>query len=397
MSKFPTISSSLKPNHEHKEMQKQERFEGFDFLRAIFSVAVIGYKTKIFYIPKILFPSAFTIALSDYVLSGMVGALAVPVFLQISLFIFQLKSEDTGLKYFLQKRLPRLVSLYLFWVISITVFDILFVDGLDAIKGAIASPKSFLLFIVSGNNTPYFFFFSLIFVTIIAEILVLRLGRVQKPSTRLTINYALLIISSIMVFAFATIEPIIDYMGLQSFALKSLSNLTSWDYSPLNFLPYIFSAAITAQEYRMRSLDKMTSSLKWKLKSLLVLTLSFFALEWILTSHKLLIQVDQAPLDHYMRLSLVFGSWLLLYAAILVKQRPPVFVKFLASCSLGIYGFHVFFSFKKPLPLDQVPGIGGVFQSFPVMQMLAYFWITLIGSILLTVLCRRLKILKGFV
>lgn len=378
-------------------VKEEQRFEGFDWFRAIFAIAIIAYKVKIFSIPKILLPSALTYGLSDYVLSGMYGALAVPVFLQISLFLFYVKSKNVGLGYFMHKRLPRLVSLYLFWVVAITVFDILFVDKFEAVKTATSSIKQFVLFVISGNNTPYFFFFSLTFITIIAEFLIWLFGSLKKPSSRIVISYGLLIFTSILVFSFSTLQPIINYTGIQSPLLDVVSSLTSWDYNPLNFLPYIFTAAIVTQEYNQGKLAKITKPLKQKLYILLALSLTFFALEWILTSNKLLIQVDQAPLDHYMRLSLVFASWLLLYVGLLSKQKIPASIKFLSSCSLGIYGFHVFFIFKRLLPLENLPVMGPLFQAVPVLQILTNFLITLIGSIALTLLFRQIKPLKRFV
>ena len=185
---------------------KEKKFEGFDILRAIFSIAIVAYKTNFFYVPEILVSNDLTYALSAYVFSGMVGALAVPVFLQISLFLFYYKSEKTGFSYFIRKRLPRLILLYLFWVGLITIFDIFFVGGLEAVKGAASSLKAFLEFIVSGNSTPYFFFFSLIFVTIIAEGLILLFNKLEKASTKITINYCLLIASSLLIFVFSLLS-----------------------------------------------------------------------------------------------------------------------------------------------------------------------------------------------
>jgi len=382
---------------QEKSIKKEQKFEGFDFLRAIFSIAIVAYKTAIFYIPKILIPSSLTYALSDYLLGAMLGALAVPVFLQISLFLFNSKSEKTGLTYFIQKRFPRLVSLYLFWVILITVFDLLFIDKLSAIKEPFSSIKNFFLFVVSGNNTPYFFFFSLIFVTIISEILIILFGKLKKPTIRINITYSLLIVSCVLVFASSALEPIINYTDIRSPLLSVLTNLTGWDYNPLNFLPYIFTAAITVQEYNIGKLEKVTASLKWKLSGLIVLTLIFFALEKILTTNNLLIQIDRAPLNHYMRLSLVFGSWFLLYLALLTKQKVPKGVQFLSDCSLGIYGFHVFFTYKNLLSLENIPLIGSLFQASPILQSLTTFLTTLIGSIALTLLCKKSKFLKRFV
>lgn len=377
--------------------KKEQKFEAFDFLRAIFSLAIVAYKTKIFNIPKILAPNGFTKSFSDYVLSGMVGALAVPVFLQVSLFLFYNKSEKTGLNYFIQKRLPRLIYLYLFWVGSITLYDVLFVGGFEVIRKATSSIKVFFEFIMSGNSTPYFFFFSLIFVTVIAEIVVLLFSKIEKPATKLSISYWLLIASCILVFSFSTIQPIIKYTGIQSSLLNFINNLTGWDYTPVNFLPYVFTATITAQEYKEGKLAQLTTFLRRKLYGLLGLTLFFFALEWILTSNGLLIQVDQAPLDHYLRLSLVFGSWLLLYLVIVSKRQVPAIVGFLSYCSLGIYGFHVFFTYQKPLPLGSIPVLGNLFQAVPVLFILANFFIVLGASIALTLLFKRVKILKQFV
>lgn len=376
---------------------KTQKFEGFDFLRAFFSIAIVGYKTKIFYIPKLLFPGYLPYFLSDYVLSGMVGALAVPVFLQISLFLFYTKSKNIRLGYFIQKRLPRLISLYLFWVTSITLFDILFVDGFASFREATSSVKQIILFIVSGNNTPYFFFFSLLFVTVIAEILVLLFSRLKNISIKRSITYFLLIASCFLIFSFSAIEPFIKNSNAQSSLLHGLNSLIVWDYNPLNFLPYIFTAAITAQEYNEGKLEGKPKFLKFKLYNLFALTLIFFVLEWLLTSNQILIQVDQAPLDHYMRLSLVFGSWWLLYLALFSKQKVPAWVKFLSDCSLGIYGFHVFFTFKRPIPFSSLPVIGGLFQAVPILQSITAFSVALGGSIALTLLAKRIKFFKRFV
>ncbi len=153
---------------------------------------------------------------------------------------------------------------------------------------------------------------------------------------------------------------------------------------------------ITAQEHAQGKLATMTRSLKRKLWSLLGLTLLFFALEWILTSNRLLIQVDQAPLDHYLRLSLVFGSWLLFYLALLTTKKPSAITQFLSTCSLGIYGFHVFFIFKRPIPLQSIPILGNLFHALPVLEILTRFSLILAATVVLTVLARKVKFLKQF-
>ncbi len=393
-SEFSRIDADRENKSENTRAAKE--FIGFDFLRAVCVVVIVAYKTKIFNIPEILFPSALTQALSGYVLSGMIGALAVPVFLQISLFLFYLKSQKTGLAYFMQKRLPQLISLHIFWVGLITLYDVLFVDKAAALKGITASPKAFFEFIVSGNSTPYFFFFSLILMTIVAEVLILALGNLKSASAKIRVSYGLLFASCLLIFSFSTLEPIIENTNIQLPWLRVLNNLAGWDYTPINFLPYVLTAMITAQEHAQGKLTTMTRSLKRKLWTLLGLTLLFFALEWILTSNRLLIQVDQGPLDHYLRLSLVFGSWLLFYLALLTTQKPSPIIQFLSTCSLGIYGLHVFFIFKRPIPLQSMPILGNLFQALPILEILTRFSFILAATIALTVLARKVKFLKQF-
>lgn len=391
--------SYQKSEQEHLA-KKQQKFEGFDFFRGLFPLAIVAYKTKLFYLPAILIPSSFTYQISDYVLSGMIGALAVPVFFQISLFLFYYKSEKTDFSYFLQKRLPRLISLYLFWVGSVTLFDILFAGGIEQIRRATSSLKTFVEFIVSGNSTPYFFFFSLILLTTLAQILIQLFNKIKKNSIKINISYCLLFVTSLFIFTFSALEPIMNVTGIQSSLLNLLNNIARWDYTPVNFLPYIFTSAITVQEYKEGKLEKVTKSLKIKLYILLALTLIFFALEWILTSQGLLIQVDQAPLDHYLRVSLIFGSWLLLYLGILLKPTVPPVIKFLSECSLGIYGFHVFFIFKRSyrvLSLSSIPVLANLFQAVPALEIIIDFLVVLFGSIALTLLAKKSKILKRFV
>lgn len=391
--------SYQKSEQEHLA-KKQQKFEGFDFFRGLFPLAIVAYKTKLFYLPAILIPSTFTYQISDYVLSGMIGALAVPVFFQISLFLFYYKSEKTDFSYFLQKRLPRLISLYLFWVGSVTLFDILFAGGIEQIRRATSSLKTFVEFIVSGNSTPYFFFFSLILLTTLAQILIQLFNKIKKNSIKINISYCLLFVTSLFIFTFSALEPIMNATGIQSSLLNLLNNIARWDYTPVNFLPYIFTSAITVQEYKEGKLEKVTKSLKIKLYILLALTLIFFALEWILTSQGLLIQVDQAPLDHYLRVSLIFGSWLLLYLGILLKPTVPPVIKFLSECSLGIYGFHVFFIFKRSyrvLSLSSIPVLANLFQAVPALEIIIDFLVVLFGSIALTLLAKKSKILKRFV
>jgi surface polysaccharide O-acyltransferase-like enzyme len=373
--------SSILLLQDESARNKRRNFEGFDFLRAIFSIAIVALKTNLFNIVEIL--GASTLA---YALKAIIGYLAVPVFLQISLFLFYGKSERAEFSYFMQNRLPRLISLYLFWVVSLTLFDILFRGQLESIKLTTSSFRKLVEFIVSGGNSPFFFFFSLIFVTAVTEMLILMFGRLRIPSTKKKIiSYCLLLASCILVFSFSVVEPIANYTGIQLTNLNSLINITKWDYNPLNFLPYIFTAAITAKEYSEGKLKEITVSLKLRLYGLFALFLIFSALEWTLLSGLL----------HYARISLVLGSWLLLYLTLLSKCEVPKSIKFISACSLGIYGFHVFFT--HALILGDISFFSSLFQMFPSLEILTIFLVTLMGSIVLTLVFKRTKFLRSFV
>lgn len=385
----------------NQSLKKKQKFEGFDFLRAIFSIVVVALHANLFRV----FSDVFGWSLISNILIMNVGYFAVPIFFQISLFLFYFKSKKNEFQYFWQQRLPKLISLYLFWVGLVTIFELLFnfSGGLKSLRVATSSLKSLVEFIVSGNSTPYYFFFSLIFVTVVAEILILTFKRIKKRSIRTKISYVFLFISLILIFTFSLFDSIIKYTTIQISGLNFLNNITHWVYNPLNFLPYVFTTAITFHEYRTGKLKKITNWLKLKLYLLLFLASAFFILEWTLTDKGFLIQIDQKPLEHYMRLSLVFGSWLLLYLALLTKRQVPGIIQFISQCSLGIYGFHVFFTFerffifKNLLTFDTIQFPSNVFQTVPSLDIVAKFVISLICSITLTLIFKRNNKLKNFV
>jgi len=348
---------------------RANKFEGFDFLRAFFAVVVVALHANLFNVfvgkPGLNF-------VSD-ILNLNLGYLAVPVFLQISLFLFLIKREKVDHRYFTQKRLPKIVSLYTFWVIAKVIFNLLFGSEQTLEQLSIQSPLDLLLFIISGGHTVFYFFFSLLLLTLVAEILVLVIGR-SKPTTKLKISYALLLVSSLVVFLF----PLID--------LSTGNEILTQIVDPINFLPYVFTAMITTQEFHSGRFEKYASSYKLKLLFLALLFLIFAALEWFIFGNL----PHSRLFPHYARLSLVLASWALLYLALLSRQKVPARISFLSACSLGIYGFHIFFIEHTGF-LEAIPGISGG------ISILIKFLIALAGSIVLTLLFRKRKWLKNFV
>jgi hypothetical protein len=367
---------------DRSQEKPSNRLEGFDFLRAIFSIAIVALKTNLFALAEILGSGVIA-----YGLMSKIGYLAVPVFFQISLFLFYVKSKQSGFSYFLQKRLPKLISLYLFWLISKVLFDIFANGQLETIKQRLSSFRQAIEFIVSGNQSPFFFFFSLIFLSTLAAMLTTLLKRLEKPYMNVPISYGLLFLSCLLVFSFSLTLLLVNPSSGNSEPgfLRAISSIASWDYNPISFLPYIFTAFIATQEFNEGKLKSLTLSLKLKLCGLLFLYVMFSVLEWNLFE-KLL---------HYSRLSLIFGSWLLLYLGILSTRKVPGIVKFISTCSLGIYGFHVFFT-RVPA-LEQTNFIKNFLQTVPGLEILTGFLVTLIGSIALTLVFRKIRFLKNFV
>lgn len=364
------------------EKKLDKNIEGFDFLRAIFSIIIVALKTNLFLLADILVSGTLA-----YALIAKVGYIAVPVFLQISLFLFYLKIEKKNFLYFLQKRLPRLISLYIFWVGSKVLFDIFVRSKSENFSWIIFSPRSLIEFVISGSQSPFFFFFSLIFLSTIATIIITLLRKTEKKS-KLIISYGLLFVSCLLTFSLSVTEIVVNAVtdDAKIGIVNSISSIAFWDYNPICFLPYLFTAFIVIQELKEGKLNSWSSYVNLKLCVLLFLFIFFTILEWHLFEELL----------HYSRLSLVFGSWLLLYVALLSPLKAPPAIKFISSCSLGIYGFHVFFT-SVILPLIDKNSFFHNLLVIPGLEIIIEFVLVLSCSIALTFVFKKIKGLKNYV
>ena len=376
-------SDSLQQLTRSESKTKQdEQIEGFDFLRAISSTLVVALNANLFVVSEIFVSS--TLAM---ILNANVGYVAVPIFFQLSLFLFYIKREKAGFQYFIKKRIPKLISLYLFWVILKIVFDSLFKGKSEAVKIGSSSIAKFIEAIVSGGNSPFYFFFSLIFITVLSEILITLFERLDETSSKVKISYCLLFSSCALLFSLSITHLVIARFedGQVLASAYAIANLAQWDYNPLNFLPYIFTTAIAVQEFNEGQLQRLTLPLKLKLYSLLALFLMFTILEWSLFEDLL----------HYARLSLVFGSWLLLYLALLSTRKPSKIIKLLSTCSLGIYVLHPFFThILFPINANLLLTLS---QAQAGLDAIVKFSVALIGSIVLTLIFKKVRGLRRFV
>lgn len=360
-----------------------QKFEGFDFLRAIFAIAIVADHAGLFSIAtlgKSTSPTDILYANFSYI--------AVPVFFQISLFLFYFKAKTAELKKFFHKRIIKLISLYLFWVFIFTLSKTLFTKGLNGITDfATLSFRSIIEFIISGGNSPFYFFFSLILITTLATLVLFFYKKITNDFLKLAISYCLLFLSCLLILSFSVTDLLLDFInGQESSIMKAISNIARWNYNPLNFLPYLFTASITVQEfYHDGNPQKTFPHLSKKLWCLFGLFLIFTLLEWFLLKN----------LVHYSRLSLVFGSWLLLYLALISKQKPNYAICFVSNLSLGIYAIHLFLT--HIFWIESPNFTNAAFDVFSRLYVIARFLIVLGSSIAITYLLKKSRFLNKFV
>ncbi|MFB2839397.1 acyltransferase family protein [Floridanema evergladense] len=371
-------------NESASDRNRKQNIEGFDFLRAIFSVVIVALKTRIFVLGEIFVSATFA-----YALMAKVAYLAVPVFLQMSLFLFYLKSEKLSFVYFLKKRLPRLILLYVFWVGTYVLFEIVVKGNSAIVKGVTSSTRSMIEFIISGGQSPFFFLFSLIFLTTLAAIVVTAFKKIENESVKHWISYALLFVCALAVFSFSLIPFTVTQLGGNSETgiTHSISSIVFWDYNPFCFLPYLFTSLIVIQDFNSGKLEQFSSSFKVKLCTILALFIGFTIIEFH-TLEKLL---------HYSRISLLLGSWLLLYLALLSPLKASPIVKFIASCSLGIYAFHVLLTGLTLPIIGNNEFFKNIFETVPGSDIVLEFVVVLTGSIALSFILKKIKWLKTFV
>ena len=229
-------------------------------------------------------------------------------------------------------------------------FDIVFLCKFDKISTAFLSINDFAAFIVSGGYSAFFFFFSLLLLTSLSAAFNVLLHKIKSEQRVDRVRYVLLVASCILVLTLSL---------LTNSSVKTHDLLTAIIQN-LWFLPYLLTASITERDFSRGIINIKDNSFKLKLFILVILFFVLTAAEWIYFKRP----------QGYARLSLVVGAWLCLYIAILSTQKVPAFIQFLSKCSLGIYGFHVFFlevtptfeSFSK-----LIPGLGSIVR-FSLVQ-----------------------------
>jgi surface polysaccharide O-acyltransferase-like enzyme len=378
-----TLSSFNDPlNAEgNKEVKAQLKTNiiGFDYLRAIGCLmVVIAHSDGL----RIL---AINQTISQVFLFyyTSIGLLAVPIFFQVSLYLFYVKRKQKK-NYFIEKRLPKVLRLYIFWtclfmLAKIVVGDLDFYDRFGTFPHILGT-------IITGGKGLFYFFFSLLFLSFLADLSIAVKERFKIPVKK-SLLYANIgfILSCVYLIAVSTVS-LFHYQYIW----------TAYD-NPLNFLPYIFSAYLIFHRASYLSQQQKYSLKKEINRVIIPLAIAFIlcvVFEWKYF-HRPDIFID-GIMPLYARPSLVFGSTALVYSFILLPLKPIPIVSLLSSCSLGIYCFHKF--------LPNFLGIGlntiavslfnyNLSEDIALMSsILCLNW--LFFSIMLTILFRKIKLFR---
>jgi surface polysaccharide O-acyltransferase-like enzyme len=337
----------------------QKHISGFNYLRAVFAILIVVWHAQ----------SVSFLAKSQPGLKPLIDIfyyniclLAVPIFFQIALFLFYRKqlSDST---YFLKKRLPDLVFLYSGWMaIGVAVNSIL-TQGNYLVD--VFNRRDFSVFVV-GSRSELFFLFGLILLTAIAFI---NLRFFVHSKNSLYVQLIFLSCSLILVVLF-------DFLMLLT---RESTFVVHWN--PICFIPYVFSSAIlvlVCQE--QQAVFRLLNDRK---RFLFLLGMLFGGASWLEWQTLYLPDFLGASLPAYMRISLVFGSFMICYGATFWVTQPPRLIQAIAQESLGIYLIHMY--------LLQLLGV--IRSSYPLLNALLNplieMMLVVMGSILLSKLFKQ--------
>jgi surface polysaccharide O-acyltransferase-like enzyme len=303
-------------------MMLRKYVSGFDYLRAIFSILVVIWHNK--NLPDILEIDSDLYQNITKFFYYNICCLSVPIFFQISLFLFY-KKQSVDANYFFKKKLPDLLVVYTIWIsIGLTV-NSLVSKGKSLTE--LGSIKGLVITLVAGSRPELYFLFSLGLLTFLAFLnQKFLLGRKNS----LYLQLLLLILSLLAI------------VGLDLLAVNTHKHIFSVPWNPICFIPYIFSSSILV-ELEIQSLSNCAISFYENRLAIISMLLSIFLLissqEWQLLNLPDIINNGEL-LPMYARISLVVGTLIISYCAILYTGQPPSLVKEISQASLGIYVMH---------------------------------------------------------
>ncbi|MBD2138847.1 acyltransferase family protein [Anabaena sp. FACHB-1237] len=347
---------------------------GFDYLRAVCCILVVAIHSNI----SGLFWGYENIY--EFIVYNIFN-LAVPIFMQTALVLFFINRQKYP-NYFWNKRLFKIIKLYLFWGMVAHIFNLIFNNAIytNFLSQSITWRSLISFIIEDGYGNPFYFFSCLLFMTMLAELVVMLIEKTRIQAE--FIIYPGLILSCITVFLLPLIPEII---GTQFKTIVEVAN-------PLNFIPYVFSSFLITQCLIKKKQANDTYQINYlQIFVLLFMIVIFIFIEWKFFSKPFVWEDHKHfSLSVYTRLSLVFSAWLVTLVSMKISSIPQPIIKLFSDLSLGIYALHTFiYIFLQKLIIGIVPD-----QTYlPILL----FTMTLITATFSTKVVRNFRIFQDVV
>ena len=293
--------------------------------------------------------------------------LAIPSFFTLSFILYAVNWK--GRNGYFKKRIGQLGLLTLFWVL-VRVVQLLITDP-GWFARMMDSPIHGVMGVLGAFGSLYWFFISLLILTVVLHGWLEVLNKIEK--NKLTWMWGTFLGSVVLMMSIPYWIPS-DFFG-----------------NPMPFLPYVFATPLIIHYYQEWS-ERKTSPLNWIFLVFGVLWLFFSWLDWQIQPHYAERGFLVFVLPFYIRLSLMFGCFMLIFAAIRRRKSTRKWVKFFGDYSLGIYCLHLFVPFT--LTFQEALLGWGVPQLSVEALMLGY---RIGGAMLMTWLLRFIPFMRRFI
>lgn len=294
------VTSSIAP----MTAELHEKFAGFDWLRVFYTLCVLLMHTN----AAQAFSAGFVgISCYDWIQYNLL-CLAVPGFLLISNFLTLEKCKSSS--DFISK-IKASLGLYAFWVAA----WILVTKSTPEL-----SLQGVIVFFMRGGGWAYYFFFAYFFTNLLCW------GICNWSNKKLVV---FLTTALFLVFT--------SFLVLRSYNDRSGETIVTY-WWPISFIGIPFVASLFVR-YKNILLNDQRIWFIWMVTSLLLY--AFFAVfEWRFANLGTF-DSSRSFLPEYLRVSLLFGTSLLLLFSLRIKNTSKL-IHFLSKNSLGIFCFHVF-------------------------------------------------------
>jgi hypothetical protein len=284
--------------------------------------------------------------------------LAVPVFIQVSLFLY-LNNRQNKQNYFI-KRFTFLLATYLFWSFAWILYES---NGAYGLQFYFKNFQETFVTLVWGGRSLFYFFFSLLVCVSVLEFF-LRIW--ERFLSHKNDCYYWAIVSILLLCVFIAMPYYLSSHGY---------SYMYW--MPMNFLPYVSGAVII---YKLNNLSKNKQQIIILGGIILCLALAF--IEWSYIQKFIWRTYSGHILPPYTRLSLVVGTYSIVLLMSILQIPKNNYINSLAEYSLGIYCFHMF----SPLIM------ANYLFSLGISINLAVFMDRLIFSFFATFILKRIRI-----